>query len=66
MVCLRGGAGGIFDALDVHREGKRGMQDEMLDKLPANEHFHHQNAVNNEPSWKALQFALRFNIQFLI
>lgn len=33
LVCLQGRAGRIFDASDVSSEGKRGMQDDMLDKF---------------------------------
>lgn len=42
------------------------MQDETLEELPVNVHFHHQDTVNNESSRKALQFPLRLNIRFLI
>lgn len=33
VVCLEGGAGGSFDALDVGCERKRTVEDEMLDQL---------------------------------
>lgn len=33
VVCLEGGAGGSFDALDVGCERKRTVEDDMLDQL---------------------------------
>lgn len=42
------------------------VEDDILDKLQANVHFHNQKTVTNGPSWNALQFSMRFNVCFLI